>query len=169
MGNVRIPQTNVTIIAGRLTRDPEVKYTQSNKAVCRLGLVHNDYYRDAAGQQVEHATFVDVVCWDRTAEYVGEKLRKGSPVQVEGRLRTNAWTDQEGQKRSKLELQAQRVEQLEWPDDAPGGNGGQPARAAQRPTPPQSPGHNYGRPAAPPPPQRQAPTGPPLDEEYIPF
>ncbi len=141
MGNVRVPDLNQVIIAGRLTRDPELKYTSSGMAYCKLGVANSRFYKDKNGERQETTTFVDVTVWGTHAEFVGKYTRKGKAVLVEARLQTSEWEDkQTGQKRSRLELNAHRVTQLEWDDDRPGGSGGgpapRPAQAEHEPTPP---------------------------------
>ncbi len=142
MGDLRVPDLNQVLIAGRLTRDPELKYTSGGLAYCKLGVANSRYFKDKSGQRQETTTFVDVTVWGQSAEFVGQRLRKGRAVLVEARLQTSEWEDkQTGQKRSKLELNAQRVSPLEWDDDRAGGAGGgapapRPARAEYEPTPP---------------------------------
>jgi len=139
MGDLRMPDLNQVIIAGRLTRDPELKYTSSGQAYCKVGVANSRYYKDKNGQRQEVATFVDVTVWGPWAESVGQRMRKGRAVLVEGRLQTSEWEDkQTGQKRSRLEVNAQRVTSLEWDEDRSGG-GQAPRPAAQsepEPTPP---------------------------------
>ena len=139
MSDVRVPDLNRVLIAGRLTRDPELKYVGgSNTAYCRLGISNTRYYKDKnSGERREDTTFVDVTVWGPQAEFVGERLRKGRPVLVEVSLRTNEWEYQAtGQKRSKMIVNAQRVTPLDW-DDSGGGprpQARQDAPAAGEPT-----------------------------------
>ena len=113
--NVRVPDLNLTITAGRLTRDPELKYTSGGMAYLKSAVATTRYWKDKSGQRQEETTFVDFTLWGQQAEWAAENLMKGSPVIVEGRLRTNEWEDrQTGQKRSKLEVAAERVKPLEW-------------------------------------------------------
>ena len=115
MSDLRLPPTNFVIISGRLTRDPELKYISSGKAVCQLSIANSRYYKDKSGEKAEDTSFIDVTCWEKTAEYIGENLKKGRPVLVEGRLKTESWDDKTtGQKRSKLGIQAQTVTPLDW-------------------------------------------------------
>lgn len=104
---------NRVILAGRLTHDPEVRYTPSGTAVADLGLAISDSYKNKAGEMVEQTCFVDVVVWGRQAETTGEYMHKGSPVLIEGRLQLDQWEDQQGEKRSKLRVRADRVQFLE--------------------------------------------------------
>ena len=123
MSDVRVPDLNNVTIAGRLTRDPELKYIASGRAVCRVSIANAQRYKDKEGEWKENTTFVDATVWDKQAEYVGEKLRKGRPVIVEGRLKSNSWEDQAtGQKRTKIEIAAHRITPLDW---EPKGDGGE--------------------------------------------
>lgn len=122
MPDLRIPDLNKVFLAGRLTRDPELKYTQSGLAICKLGLASSRFYKGRDGERKEDTTFVDVTVWDKQAEYLGQRLRQGAPVLVEGRLKTDSWEDKTtGQKRSKIDIQAVRVQELSWPADKTGG------------------------------------------------
>ena len=93
---------NVVNIIGRLGRDPELRYTQSGKAVCNLRLAVND------GKDRE-AVWLDVVCWDKTAELVGQYKHKGDEIAVEGRLQVREYEDKDGNKRKATEIVANRV------------------------------------------------------------
>jgi len=106
---------NRVILAGRLTRDPEVRYTSSGSAVTDLGLAVSDNYRNKAGELIEQTCFVEVVVWGRQAETCGEYLSKGSPALIEGRLQFDQWENQQGEKRSKLRVKADRVQFLGSP------------------------------------------------------
>jgi len=125
---------NRVILIGNLTRDPELRYLQSGMAVTDIGLAVNDRRKNANGEWVEEATFVDVTLWGRTAEIAGEYLSKGSPVFVEGRLKLDSWDDkQSGQKRSKMRVVCERMQLLSG--RGPGGgpdNGGSRAPARQQ-------------------------------------
>lgn len=128
MSDLRVPDLNKVTLAGRLTRDPELKYIGSGKAVCKLGLAVSRTYKTREGERREDTTFVDVTVWDKQAEYIGENLKKGRPVLVEGSLRSDSWEDkQTGQKRMKLEVQAVRVQALDW-EDRGGAGGSAPSR-----------------------------------------
>jgi len=94
---------NKVILAGNLTRDPELRYTPKGMAIAKLGLAINRTWKNEAGETKEEATFVDVDAFGRTAEVIGQYLKKGRPILMEGRLRLDQWDDkQTGQKRSKL-------------------------------------------------------------------
>ena len=72
---------------GNLTRDPEVRYTSSGTAIAKLGMAINRHWRNQDGQQQEETTFVDVDAFGRQAETIGQYLKKGRPIMVEGRLK----------------------------------------------------------------------------------
>ena len=125
MSDFKMPDINKVFLAGRLTRDPDLKYISSGKAVCRLGLAISRNYKTRDGERKEDTTFIDVTVWDRLAEFCGENLKKGRPVYVEGSLRSDAWEDkQTGQKRSKIEVRGLSVQTLDWEDRGGGGGGG---------------------------------------------
>lgn len=120
---------NRVFLAGNLTRDPEVRYTPSGTAVADLGLAINERYKSKDGTWEEKTVFVDVVVWGRQAETSGEYLYKGSPVLVEGRLQLDQWENQQGEKRSKIRVRADRVQFLGSPrkdgvSDSPSSMGG---------------------------------------------
>jgi single-strand DNA-binding protein len=108
----------VTII-GRLTRDPELRFTGKGQPVCRFDLAVNRRYKDKAGEWKDDTSFVPVVVWREAGQRCGEKLKKGSPVFVEGRLKSKSWETKDGQKRSGLEVDALRVQFLEKAEGAP--------------------------------------------------
>lgn len=97
-----MPSFNKVFLMGNLTRDPELRYTANNQAVCNIGLAVNRRYTTSDGQQREEVTFVDCEAWARRAEIINQYLSKGKPVFIEGRLKLDTWEDQQGQKRSKL-------------------------------------------------------------------
>jgi single-strand DNA-binding protein len=112
---------NRVILAGNLTRDPQLSYLPSNTAVCDFGLAMNRKFRDKDGNQKEEVCYVDLQAWGRTAETINQYFQKGKPILVEGRLRYREWTSKEGQKRSKLEVS---VDTFSFIDGGAGGAGG---------------------------------------------
>ncbi len=102
---------NRVILMGNLTRDVELKYTQSGMAVTEVGMAINDRRKNQAGEWIEETTFVDVTLWGRTAEVASEYLSKGSPIFIEGRLKLDTW-EKEGQKYSRLRVVGERMQML---------------------------------------------------------
>lgn len=94
---------NKVILVGNLTRDPELRYTSSGVAIARISLAVNRNWKSESGEMREEVTFVDVDAFRRQAEVLGQYLKKGRPILVEGRLKLDQWEDkQSGQKRSRL-------------------------------------------------------------------
>lgn len=99
---------NTVIIAGNLTRDPEVKPI-GQSSVAKFGVAINDKYKAADGTLKETTAFVDVEAWGKTADLVGQYLRKGAGVVIEGKLKSDSWQTKDGEKRQKLMVRADRV------------------------------------------------------------
>src|ERR1051326_8061504 len=142
---------NKVILAGNLTRDPELRYTPKGTAIARIGLACNRKWKSETGEWKEEVTFVDVDAFGKTAETIGQYLKKGRPILIEGRLRYDTWDDkQTGQKKSKLGVVLDNFQFLDSGNRADGGAGGAPV-PAPRPraaTPP--PADGGGEPDVPP-------------------
>ncbi|MBQ7169432.1 MAG: single-stranded DNA-binding protein [Synergistaceae bacterium] len=96
---------NRAIIAGNLTRDPELRYTVNKKAFARLGIAVNSSRRDANGEWQESVEYINAVAWGNTAETCGKYLKKGSPVLIEGRIHTSSYEAKDGSgKRTSTEI-----------------------------------------------------------------
>jgi single-strand DNA-binding protein len=100
---------NKVILVGRLTQDPEVRYTQSGKAVASFTIAVNRF----SGQGQKEADFIPVVAWEKLAETCGNNLTKGQRVLIEGRLQIRSYEANDGQKRRVAEVIAQNMEFLE--------------------------------------------------------
>ena len=129
---------NKVILIGNLTRDPELRYTNKGTAVARLGLAVNRTWKDGeSGETKEEVTFVDVDAWGRQAETIGQYLKKGRPIMIEGRLKLDTWEDkQTQQKRSKLGVVLETFQFLDsgrTSDGDPGGGSASPRPAANEP------------------------------------
>ena len=100
---------NMVILMGNLTRDPELKFVGGgNTALAKFGLAVNRRYKDRDGNRREEVTFIDVVAWGKTGEIIGEYLKKGDPIFINGRLKLEEWEDKTtGQKRQKLTVVAE--------------------------------------------------------------
>lgn len=111
MSDMKFPALNRVLITARLTADPELRYTASGAAVVNMRLASNRPYKTAGGEWEQDTTFLNVVAWNKLAEVCNEALAKGSPVLVEGRLRSRTW-EKDGQKRTVLEIHADHVQFL---------------------------------------------------------
>lgn len=103
---------NKTFLIGNLTRDPELRYTPAGVAVANLGLAVNRRFRDKTGELKEDVCFLTVTVWDKQAEACCQYLKKGSPIFVEGVLQSRSWETPDGQKRSTIDVRAERVQFL---------------------------------------------------------
>jgi single-strand DNA-binding protein len=112
---------NKMMIIGNLGADPELRYTPSGKAVANLRVAVNHNFRDASGEWQKETQWFTVEVWDQAAERAAEQLRKGNKVYAEGRLRTREWEGQDGQKRTSVEIRADRVVSLERREPSEGG------------------------------------------------
>lgn len=171
---------NRVILMGNLTRDPELRFLPSNTPVCEFGLAVNHRWRDKDGNQKEEVCFVDVTVFGRAGETVNQYMSKGRAILVEGRLRYDSWTAQDGTKRSKHSIVADNFTFVGSREGGGGGSpeGGRPYEGANRGG--NEPGGDdggrgysdgSGRSA---PPQRSAPAarparpGPPAGQDYEP-
>jgi single-strand DNA-binding protein len=148
---------NRVILAGNLTRDPELRYTPKGTALAKIGLAINRTWKNEAGETKEEVTFVDVDAWGRHAEVLAQYMKKGRPLLVEGRLKLEQWDDkQTGQKRSRLGVTLESFSFV----DSKGGEGGGASSDAPRARPAAAGS------AAPPPAEAD---GPPPEEDDVPF
>jgi single-strand DNA-binding protein len=114
---------NQAVLMGNLTRDPELRTTPSGASVCSFSLALNRSYKNAEGNWQEVTDYIDIVAWGPLGERVAQYLTKGRPALVSGRLQSRSW-EQDGVKRSKVEVVANDVTFLGGPG---GGGGGAPA------------------------------------------
>ena len=122
---------NKVIIAGNLTRDPELRYTPKGTAVVRITLAINRTYTTETGEKKEEVSFVDVDVWGRQAEVIAQYMKKGRPLLVEGRLKQDTWEDKNThQKQSKLKVV---LEGFSFIDSGRGETTNVPAEARPRP------------------------------------
>ena len=110
-----MPDNSITLV-GNITRDPELRFTNTGQANVTFGLAVNRRWQNRQTQEWEEATsFFDVVCWREMAENVSESLTRGSRVIVNGRLEQRSWETQDGDKRSKVEVVADEIgPSLRW-------------------------------------------------------
>lgn len=124
---------NQVILMGNLTRDPELRQIPSGQSVCTFSLALNRSFKGADGNWQEATDYIDVVAWGPLGERVSQYLTKGRPVLVNGRLQSRSW-EQDGQKRSKVEVNAQDVTFLGGRGEGEQGGGfSQPAPASASP------------------------------------
>src|SRR5438093_601280 len=132
---------NKVILAGNLTRDPELRYTPKGTAIARIGLAINRTWKSETGETQEEVTFVDVEAWGRQAEVIAQYMKKGRPFLVEGRLKLDQWEDKNTHaKQSKLKVVLEGFTFI----DSKGDGGGtapnplppRPAAAPATPAPP---------------------------------
>ena len=179
-------QLNKVYLMGNLTRDPELRRLANGTAVTDLGLALNRSFTGKDGERRDEVTYIDVTVWNRQAETCVEFLKKGRPVHIEGYLKMDQWDDKTtGEKRSKLKVEAERVQFLGGRDGVGGGGGDDdysapaPREASPRRSAPEPRGQGGGAPSrggyAPSnnaPPARRPPP-PPVesdgDEDDIPF
>ena len=143
---------NKVILAGNLTRDPELRYTPGGLAIAKFGLAVNRKWKDSqSGEMKEEVTFIDIDAFGKQAETIGNFLKKGRPILLEGRLKLDQWDDkQTQQKRSRLGVVLESFNFLdsgnrEGGGDFGGAGGGAPSARPSRP--PQSappPGNSGG-------------------------
>jgi len=148
---------NKVILVGNLGRDPEIKYTASGGAIANLTVATSETWNDKqTGEKVEKTEWHRVVAFQRLAEIMGEYLKKGSQVYIEGKLQTRKWQDQNGQDRYTTEIVASDMQML----------GGRPGDAVGQP---QAGGGGFRKPAS----QQQEPAQPAYDSDFadddIPF
>jgi single-strand DNA-binding protein len=107
---------NTVTIVGNLTRDPELRFTPSGQATATFGVAVNRSWTDRqTNERKEVTSFLDVVCWGQLAENAAQSLTRGTRVVVSGRLDQRSWENQEGDKRSKVEITADEVSpSLKW-------------------------------------------------------
>jgi len=156
---------NKVILAGNLTRDPELRYTPSGTAIAKFGLALNRKWKDSqSGEMREEVTFVDVDAFGKQAELIGQYMKKGQPLLVEGRLKMDSWEDkQTQQKKSRLGVVLEGMTFLgsgnrDGGDFSGSGGGYSGGAPSARPRPQQSA----------PPPQSNAGDMPP-EEDDVPF
>jgi single-strand DNA-binding protein len=148
---------NKVILAGNLTRDPQLSFLPSNTPVCEFGLAINHKWRGQDGEMREDTCFVDLCIYGRQAETFNQYMSKGRSVLIEGRLKFEQWEGKDGTKRSRLRVNVDRFQFL----GAPRGERSDAGDAGRAPAPAHPTG---GRDEDMPPPEDSAPTG-----DEIPF
>lgn len=112
---------NKVILIGNLGKDPEVKYTPSGVPVAKFSLATNERYKDKSGEWQDRTEWHNLVAWQRHAEIIGEYVKKGSKIYIEGRLQTSSWEDkQSGEKKYRTEVVIQDLVLLSGRGDSEG-------------------------------------------------
>lgn len=127
---------NKVVIVGNLTRDIEMKFTPSGLAVANTAIASTKKFKAQDGTQKEEVMFIDIAFFGRTAEVAQQYLRRGSKVLVEGRLKFDQWTDQNGQKRSKHSVSVESMQMLDSKSSGPTTTNEQPAKTNTQAMPP---------------------------------
>ena len=159
---------NKVILMGNLTRDPEMRVTPGGLAICKFTVAVNRKFRTKDGQDKEEVAFVDVDCFERTAETIAKYFTKGKPILVEGRLKLDKWDDKKtGEKRSKLGVVLESFSFVSGGrGDGAGAEGDAPAGNYDDSAPPARP--SRGAAGSPPAASRPPPPGENIDED-VPF
>jgi len=114
MADIRLGYLNNVALLGRVTMDPDLRYTPKGTAVLGFRIACNRRYRDRASDEWKEDTYYfDINVWAQQAERLGETMKKGSAVLVEGELRSRTWETQSGDKRKAVEIHARRVQVLD--------------------------------------------------------
>jgi single-strand DNA-binding protein len=151
---------NKVIVAGNLTRDPELRYLPKGTAVAAFALAVNRTWKSESGENKEEVNFIDIEAFGRQAEVIAQYMRKGRPLLVEGRLKQDSWEDKATQqKRSKLKVVLESFSFID--SKGPDGAGGGSAEAPRRPV--------AAPPAAKAAPADTGDDGPPPEEDDVPF
>lgn len=119
MSDFRMPSVNIVIVAGRLTRDPELKYLASGVPVCAFQIAVSERYKTKDGETKETVAFIAITAYRGVAEWAHKEFAKGRPIIVAGKIATDEFEDRGGTKRSRTHVIASRVQPLDWKDDKP--------------------------------------------------
>ena len=123
---------NKVLLIGNLTKDPELRYTPNGTAVTNLRIAVNRKFKDRTGELKEDTCFVTVTAWDKQAEICNQYLHKGRAVFVEGILQSRSWETSDGQKRSTIDVRAERIQFLGGAKTEGGQNSGAPSEGGAK-------------------------------------
>ena len=139
---------NKVILIGNLGKDPETRYLPSGDAVTNFSIATTEKWKNKSGEQQEHTEWHRISMFGKVAEIAGEYLKKGSPVYVEGRIRTRKWQDKEGQDKYSTEIVADRMQLLGSRGGGSGSSSGGAEPMAREPREPAAAASGGGKPAA---------------------
>jgi single-strand DNA-binding protein len=126
---------NKVILIGNLGADPEVRHLENGSVVANFNIATSESYTNKSGERVEQTEWHRIELWDRLAQIAEQYLKKGNQVYIEGRLRTENWTDKENQPRSRVSIRANSMTLLGGPNTGSGATNA--PQAAERPSPSQ--------------------------------
>lgn len=116
---------NKVILIGNLGSDPEVRYLESGSAVAKFSIATTEAYTNKSGERVENTEWHRIELWEGLAKVAEKYLKKGNSVYIEGRLRTDNWTDKEGVQKSGVTIRANSMTLLGGPNNSGGENNNQ--------------------------------------------
>ncbi|HOY84453.1 MAG TPA: single-stranded DNA-binding protein [Candidatus Syntrophosphaera sp.] len=132
MADLKVPRLNRVLIAGRITKELELKYTPKGSPVVNFSVAMDKRFKDESDQWQSVPVYVDVVAWNQTAENLCKQAHKGTAVLVEGKIDVRSYVDQNNVNRKVFEIIADFVQTLEWKPREEGGD---------TPPPPEEPPH----------------------------
>lgn len=103
---------NKCIFIGNLTKDPDIRYMPNGEAVANFSIACNESWKDKNGQKQEKVEYINIVAYRKLAEIIGEYVKKGSSIYIEGRIQTRKWQTKEGQDRYTTEIIADQMQML---------------------------------------------------------
>lgn len=114
MAELRLGSLNYIVLMGRSVREPELKYSPKGNPICNFSIAVNRRYQDKESQEwKDDVSFFNIVALGMLAERCSERVKKGSALLIEGRLRSRTWTNQNGMKQSRVEIIAARIQFLD--------------------------------------------------------
>jgi len=122
---------NKVILVGNLGADPEVKYLEGDNVVANLSLATTEAYKDRSGNRVEQTEWHDLELWGQQAKIAEQYLKKGSQIYVEGKIKSDKWTDDQGQNRKRMKIRVLSFTMLGAKPEGSGSGMGNQAPAAQ--------------------------------------
>lgn len=114
MADLKVPRLNKVFLAGRITRDLELRYTPKGTPVVNFTIAMDKRFKDDNDQWQSVPVFIDIVAWKYNAENICKQAKKGTAVMVEGRIETSSYTDQNNVNRKRFEIWVNNIQTLEW-------------------------------------------------------